>query len=198
MRRYKGYVWYDDHGTVQNIGPDWRLIIIVVVLYHWYIQCKHGDCHFSWASKILLENLKRFFVDDDDAEVESQICHVKLMNDSVCQILGACNMLPYRCPAHKWRAHKLRAFTGRCSRSGRCESEPRSVLRALTCLGQLSRSVNMFALSWLLEVVLLLVYSLRCRYLCASICERPSTAYWHFLRQKMMEIWGESTVTYDI
>ena len=94
------------------------------------------------------------------------------MNDSVCQILGACNMLPYRCPAHKWRAHKLRAFTGRCSRSGRCESEPRSVLRALTCLGQLSKSVNMFALSWLLEVVLLivlLVYSLRCRYLCASL-----------------------------
>ena len=110
-------------------------------------------------------------------------------------------MLPYRCPAHKWRAHKLRAFTARCSRSGRCESEPRSVLLALTCLGQLSQSVNMFALSWLLEVVLLivlLVYSLRCRYLCASICERPSTAYWHFLRQTMMEIWGESTVTYDI
>ena len=109
-------------------------------------------------------------------------------------------MLPYRCPAHKWRAHKLRAFTARCSRSGRCESEPRSVLRALTCY-ETSTSVNMFALSWLLEVVLLivlLVYSLRCRYLCASICERPSTAYWHFLRQTMMEIWGESTVTYDI
>ena len=31
---------------------------------------------------------KTLFVDDDDAEVESQICHVKLMNDSVCQILG--------------------------------------------------------------------------------------------------------------
>ena len=62
-------------------------------------------------------------------------------------------MLPYWCPAHKWRAHKLRAFTGRCSRSGRCESEPRSVLLAPTCY-QTSTSVNMFALSWLLEVVL--------------------------------------------
>ena len=39
------------------------------------------------ALQILLENLQRF-VDDDDAEVESQICHVKLMNDSLCRILG--------------------------------------------------------------------------------------------------------------
>jgi len=38
------------------------------------------------ALQILLENLQRF-VDDDDAEVESQICHVKLMNDSLCRIL---------------------------------------------------------------------------------------------------------------
>ena len=45
------------------------------------------DCHFSCALQILLENLQRV-VDDDDAEVESQICHVKLMDDSLCQILG--------------------------------------------------------------------------------------------------------------
>ena len=38
------------------------------------------------ASNSLGKSATRF--DDDDAEVESQICHVKLMNDSVCQILG--------------------------------------------------------------------------------------------------------------
>ena len=46
------------------------------------IVISHERPKFSW--KIY----NAFFVDDDDAEVESQICHVKLMNDSVCQILG--------------------------------------------------------------------------------------------------------------
>ena len=81
VRRYMGYLWYDDDGTVQNIGPSWRLMMAAV---HTIVNM---DCHFSCALQILLENLQRF-VDDDDAEVESQICHVKLMNDSLCRILG--------------------------------------------------------------------------------------------------------------
>ena len=76
-----GYLWYNDDGTVQNVGPDWRLMMAAV---HTIVNM---DCHFSCALQILLENLQRF-VDDDDAEVESQICHVKLMNDSLCRILG--------------------------------------------------------------------------------------------------------------
>ena len=61
-----GYVWYDDDGTVQNIGQDWRLMMAAV----------HGLSFLGGALQILLENLQRF-VDDDDAEVESQIASCK-------------------------------------------------------------------------------------------------------------------------
>ena len=82
-------MWYDDHGTVQNIGPDWRLIIIVVVLYQPLVHTMYTrGLSFLMSVKNSLGKSKTLFVDDDDAEVESQICHVKLMNDSVCQILG--------------------------------------------------------------------------------------------------------------
>lgn len=59
-------MWYnDDDGTVQNIGQDWRSMMAV-----------HGLSFLMGALQILLENLQRF-VDDDDAEVESQIASCK-------------------------------------------------------------------------------------------------------------------------
>jgi len=63
------FLWYDDDdddGTVQNIDDSGGGTY----------NCKHGLSFHMGAFQILLENLQRF-VDDDDAEVESQIASCK-------------------------------------------------------------------------------------------------------------------------
>jgi len=40
------YLWYGDDGTVQNIGPDWRLMMVAVHLQR--IVIFHARFKFSW------------------------------------------------------------------------------------------------------------------------------------------------------
>ena len=114
-----------------------------------HTTCKLGLSFFMRALQILLENLQRF-VDDDDAEVESQICHVKLMNDSLCRILGgekACCFNGVWPTSVGGLTSPVQSFhRSSCSLSGRRAAEPR-------CLRP-SSPVRLFPLRGLLTQLL--------------------------------------------
>ena len=120
-----------------------------------HTTCKLGLSFFMRALQILLENLQRF-VDDDDAEVESQICHVKLMNDSLCRILvgGGRRVVQAACCFNGVWPTSVGGLTSpvqsfhrsSCSLSGRRAAEPR-------CLRP-SSPVRLFPLRGLLTQLL--------------------------------------------
>jgi hypothetical protein len=123
---------------------------------------------FSWkiCNALLMMMMQR---------LNHRLRHVKLMNDSLCRILGRAAEC---CFNGVWPTSGLtlsrRAFTVEAGGFKRA-SRSRTPVLAPRPSSVVSCGVNMSLV--LVVEIFLIVYSLRCLYLCASICERPRTAY---------------------